>query len=333
MKYSSAMLKNIVYLNVLNVLLLSACSSVNLNPAPVVDRNDTGVVLQPVPVAVNPATTDSPSQQDKPTQATLPPLSYPVSRPVISPLPTVSTLPNDGKTHVVRKDDTLYSIALENGLSYRELADWNGIADPSYIQLDQVLRLTPPNVAVDDASLKPGSTRPNGAVIANNPVARSLPVSLPNMQASPATAPLSVALPKPVAVIAKPEPIAQTSNLAWQWPVSGRIIAPYTDTRKGIDFAGVMGDPVFAAADGRVVYSGSALKGYGKMLIVKHNDVYLTAYAHNSKLLVKEDALVKRGQKIAEMGNTESEGGKVKMHFEIRRSGKPVDPTKILPTR
>jgi lipoprotein NlpD len=121
-------------------------------------------------------------------------------------------------------------------------------------------------------------------------------------------------------------------QLTFLWPAQGQVIAPFDDAKnKGIDIGGKPGDPVLAAADGRVVYSGSGLRGYGNLVILKHNNTYLTAYAHNQNLLVKEDQVVKRGQKIAEMGSSDSE--QVKLHFEIRKLGKPVDPAKILAPR
>ena len=116
------------------------------------------------------------------------------------------------------------------------------------------------------------------------------------------------------------------------WPAAGAVIVQFDEVRsKGLVIAGKAGDPVYAAADGRVVYAGSGLRGYGNLLIVKHNNTYLTAYAHNQALLVKEDQVVRRGQRIAEMGSTDAE--RVQLHFEIRRLGKPVDPAKLLPTR
>ena len=116
------------------------------------------------------------------------------------------------------------------------------------------------------------------------------------------------------------------------WPASGSVIAGFNEaTNKGVDIAGKAGDPVVAAADGRVVYAGAGLRGYGHLVILKHNNTYLTAYAHNQKLLVKEDQNVKKGQKIAEMGNTDAD--RVKLHFEVRRQGKPVDPARYLPAR
>ena len=119
---------------------------------------------------------------------------------------------------------------------------------------------------------------------------------------------------------------------AWAWPASGAVVAGFDESRqKGLAIAGKAGDPVLAAADGRVVYAGSGLRGYGNLVIVKHNNTYLTAYAHNQALLVKEDQVVRRGQKIAEMGASDAE--RVQLHFEIRRQGKPIDPARLLPAR
>ena len=121
-------------------------------------------------------------------------------------------------------------------------------------------------------------------------------------------------------------------DIAWAWPAGGSVVKPFDDAHsKGLAIAGKSGDPVLAAADGRVVYAGSGLRGYGNLVIVKHNATYLTAYAHNQTLLVKEDQNVRRGQKIAEMGSTDAD--RVQLHFEIRKQGKPVDPAKLLPQR
>jgi lipoprotein NlpD len=139
-----------------------------------------------------------------------------------------------------------------------------------------------------------------------------------------------------VATAAKEPPKEATGsdddNLAWSWLVSLPVSAGFDDQRnKGLDFAGKPGDPVLAVADGRVVYAGSGLRGYGNLVIIKHNNTYLTAYAHNQTLLVKEEQSVKRGQKIAEMGATDAE--RVLLHFEIRKQGKPIDPARLLPPR
>jgi lipoprotein NlpD len=154
-----------------------------------------------------------------------------------------------------------------------------------------------------------------------------------------ASAPLAVAVAAPPAAVASSGPNSGTAtardgddDIAWAWPASGAVLSPFDETRnKGIAIAGKLGVPVLAAADGRVVYAGSGLRGYGNLIIVKHNNTYLTAYAHNKTLLVGDDQPVKRGQKIAEMGSSDAE--RVQLHFEIRRSGKPIDPVKSLPPR
>ncbi len=313
--------KPLYFFNILIILLVSACTSINLDPAPVVDRNDNQTY-----------TVDNYMVNNSINNNILHTPSYSIEQPILLPII------RDGKTHNVRKTDTLYSIALEYGLNYRDLVSWNNIIDPSYIQINQVLRLTPPD-NINNQTSSANTDIPNVNINTNtntntnnDNVAYSLPVISQNNKPIPVVHSLPTKVQKPVvAVLKNNTPNIQASDVIWQWPINSRIFLPYSDIKKGIDFSGAMGDAVLAAADGKVVYSGENLKGYGKMLIIKHNDVYLTAYAHNSQLLVKENTLVKAGQKIAEMGNTDSET--IKMHFEIRRSGKPVDPTKLLPAR
>ncbi len=272
------------YLLSVLALTLSACGTTGLNQAPVVERS-LGTPAKPA------------AQVPAPTGVTPGIMSPVVSAPTTRPA-------NAGASYTVKRGDTLYQIALENGVSYRDIAAWNGIANPNYIQADQALRLSPP------------------AADSNNPVAVSAPVV--SGTPSPAT--------PPVAPISTPTPAANAGDVVWSWPVKGKVTESFTEGKsKGISIAGNTGDAIFAAADGKVVYAGSALKGYGPMLIIKHNEVFITAYAHNSKLLVKEEQTVKRGQHIADMGNAESEGGKTKLHFELRRNGKPLDPSKVLP--
>jgi lipoprotein NlpD len=144
--------------------------------------------------------------------------------------------------------------------------------------------------------------------------------------------PSAQAAPKPTPPASPPAPAANDSGLSFAWPANGTVIGTFDEVKnKGLDIAGQAGDPVLAAADGQVVYAGAGLRGYGNLIILKHNNTFLTAYAHNQSLLVKEDQQVRRGQKIAEMGKTDAD--RVKLHFEIRRQGKPVDPAKFLPAR
>jgi len=150
--------------------------------------------------------------------------------------------------------------------------------------------------------------------------------------AAPAAPPFATPIPAAPAPAA-PEKATGTADEAvdWMWPVKGKVIAPFTEATKGMDIGGKKGAPVVAAAGGRVVYAGTGLRGYGKLVIIKHSDTWLSAYAHNENILVKEQQEVKRGQKIAEMGSTDAD--QVKLHFEIRRQGKPVDPAKLLPSQ
>ena len=233
-----------------------------------------------------------------------------------APQKTAKVLPgaeNAGKAgyYTVRQGDTLLRIGLDHGQSARDLARWNNLDNPNLIETGQVLRVAPPpqEVAVARAA---------------NPA-----VSAPAAQPASAATTTKPAATGPANTSAS----ANTEGddpIAFQWPVRGPLIAGLDEAKnKGLDIAGKAGDPVLAAADGKVVYAGSGLRGYGNLIILKHNNTYLTAYAHNQTLLVKEEQTIKRGQKIAEMGNSDAD--QVKLHFEIRRQGKPVDPAKYLP--
>ena len=201
--------------------------------------------------------------------------------------------------YTVQRGDTVRKVALDHGQNWRDLIRWNAnvLPNPNAIEVGQVLRVAPPVGSVASA-----------------PVASAAPA----VAAAPATS---------------SEPRSTGGEeVAFIWPASGTVIAGYDDAKnKGIDIAGKAGDPVVAAADGKVVYAGSGLRGYGQLIILKHNNTYLTAYAHNRALLVKEDQSVTKGQKIAEMGNTDAD--RVKLHFEVRRQGKPTDPSRYLPAR
>lgn len=225
----------------------------------------------------------------------------------------VST-PKYGASTVVKRGDTLYRIAVNNGISPLDLAMWNDIRAPYTIYPGQRLRLYPESRTRRTATTtaRPPATRP-----ASRPPAR--PVTTPT---------------RPAPVRSSPEPVAATSNIAWRWPADGQLIGRYVSgdpTKQGIDIAGTGGAPVRAAGDGVVVYSGSGLVGYGELVIVKHDDEWLSAYGHNRSRLVNEGQLVKAGQQIAEMGRTGA--ARDMLHFEIRHNGKPVDPLRYLPAR
>lgn len=209
--------------------------------------------------------------------------------------PDYQKAPAEGH-YVVKPGDALYSIAFRHQLDFRELAVWNDIGPDFLIRPGQVLRLTPPPLE-------------------ENPVSASIQ-----------TRPL--ALPPPEAVPAYQAPAAYR----WQWPTAGNVAKGFGDgSAKGMDIAGALGQPVLAAAPGKVVYSGSALKGYGELIIIKHDDLYLSAYGYNRRRLVNEGAVVAAGQAIAELGLGPEQ--KPILHFEVREKGKPINPEKLLPDR
>ena len=279
------------------VVVLAGCGTRVVNRAPVEDRgSSTGAVTAP------PA--DSAAAAQKPPAG----------------------IENAGKPgyYTVKPGDTLIRIGLDTGQNWKDLARWNGLENPNLIEVGQTLRVSPPNpqgVAVAAVVARPVTS----STVAPSPVPPAPPAS---------AAPAAVA---PVAAPAASAPAASAAagpdeDIAWLWPARGSVISGFDEVKnKGLDIAGTAGEPVLAAADGRVVYVGASLRGYGKLIILKHNNTYLTAYAHNQTLLVKEDQSVRRGQKIAEMGNSDAD--RVKLHFEVRRQGKPVDPAKYLPAR
>jgi lipoprotein NlpD len=203
---------------------------------------------------------------------------------------------------------------------------WIGVEYPNLIEVGQVLRVVPPGV--DAAAVAARGVAPSKVEVRpldGKPAVAASGASAAGAASTPVAAASAPAAAAPVARDSDDEP-------AWAWPASGAVLAGFDESRqKGLAIAGKAGDPVLAAADGRVVYAGAGLRGYGNLVIVKHNNTYLTAYAHNQTLLVKEDQAVRRGQKIAEMGSSDAE--RVQLHFEIRRQGKPVDPSRLLPAR
>ena len=250
-----------------------------------------------------------------PPAATTPPMSVPADGAKVLP-----GAENAGKPgyYTVKPGDTMIRIGLEQGQNWRDIVRWNGIENPNLIEVGQVLRVIPPQA--DAAALASQGVAP--------PKVESKPLDAPP-PVSPSLVPAASA---PAAVVAQAAPTQADDEPAWAWPSAGTVLAGFEEGKqKGLAIAGKAGDPVLAAADGRVVYAGSGLRGYGNLVIVKHNNTYLTAYAHNQALLVKEDQAVRRGQKIAEMGSSDAE--RVQLHFEIRRQGKPVDPARLLPPR
>ena len=284
--------------------------------------------------------------------------------PALAPVETV-------KQHIIQKGDTLISVALANGLDYRELAAWNNIVNPNIIKLGEVLRLAPPSSSVAALpssaaeQLQPGTPvaapliitpMPSATSLANTekmktePKAVAMPytdqayakLSADAAAASASNAVATTAAPaSPVSATSSAAPAAATApgptpandDVDWAWPIQpapkGKIVATFTDANKGVDISGTKGTAILASSPGKVVYSGAGLRGYGRLVIIKHNATWLSAYAHNEKILVAEGEEVKKGQKIAEMGSSDAD--QVKLHFEIRKQGKPVDPLKFLP--
>jgi lipoprotein NlpD len=233
----------------------------------------------------------------------------------------------------------LIRIGLENGQNWRDIARWNSLDNPNTIEVGQVLRVVPPAPDTSAVSVRPVApagrvesrpldASPSPSVAANGGAAAAGPVAAAPAATS-ATAPAASASPAP----APATPALEGDEaVQWSWPAVGPVLFGFEEGKtKGLLISGKAGDAVLAAADGRVVYAGSGLRGYGNLVIVKHNNTFLTAYAHNQTLLVKEDQAVRRGQKIAEMGSTDAD--RVQLHFEIRRQGRPIDPARLLPAR
>lgn len=288
---------------------LAACAT-RMDQAPVVDRSGT-LATQPGAQATQPAVPLGP-----------PPPGY----------------------YRVKPGDTLYRIALENGQNYRDIAAWNNLTNPNQIEVDQLLRVVPPGA--NAAAVTPGvATAPvvgggggQAAPLSSGPApspgangansANGTSAAMPPIVGGGSTA--TAIPPQPAAPNGSSVPAPAAGTIKFAWPARGPLLGQFNESsNKGINIGGTAGEPVKAAADGRVVYAGNGLRGYGNLIIIKHDATYLTAYAHNSALMVKEGDSVTKGQKIAEMGS--SDAPRVMLHFEVRQQGKPVDPMKYLP--
>jgi lipoprotein NlpD len=294
--------------------ILSGCTT-RLDSAPVVDRSDSG------------------------TLSTL--NGQPGAQPGVPPGP-----PPPGY-YRVKPGDTLYRIALASGVNYRDISAWNNLTNPNQIEVDQLIRIAPPGTTppangygangvssapigsapVQTSPLGPGQTT---GQLAATPSPYGGSPSAPSTSNGIYTPPPVTTIPNNPAPSANQGGAAAEGPVAFTWPVRGALVGTFDDAKnKGINIAGNAGDPIKAAADGRVVYAGNGLRGYGNLIIIKHNSTFLTAYAHNRALRVKEGDAVTKGQVIAEMGNSDSD--RVMLHFEVRRQGKPVDPLQYLP--
>lgn len=340
-------------------LLLAACGTMR-----------SSVVVEPAPDAYDSRPYDSRPHENRA------PVSKPVYNAPANPAPARTPIP--GGSYQVKKGDTLYSIAFRNGVDVRDLAQWNGVAQPYTIWPGQQLRLSPSgraNVAVRGpataapavASAPPAHVAPAAAApsepmfepvpasgstsAASNVAATAAPaMSSANKPRIPAPAaattaatvvPVAGVTSPPPATLPPPAPAAAVSTgparnmggVNWRWPAQGAVLSRFqaSDAIPGIEIGGKSGDPVRAAADGVVVYSGNGLVGYGELVIIKHNDSFLSAYGHNSKRLVKEGQRVTAGQQIAEMGSTGA--SRDELEFQIRKDGNPVDPLGFLPSR
>jgi lipoprotein NlpD len=305
--------QNWMVISVLSVCLLAACTSRPRGPIPVEDRVAGQSTSRPVQRVQPQAASDS-ARASAPVATSSP----------VSMGPAMTGSENAGKPgfYSVRPGDTLTKIALDHGQAWRDIAKWNGLENPNMIEVDQVLRVAPPvmELAANRQTKPVMAQNPTPANTSTSntptPTASSAPASSASNAATNASAPVNVS----------------DDGMTFAWPHPGPVLAGFDEAKnKGLDFAGKAGDPVLAAGDGKVVYAGSGLRGYGNLVILKHNNTYLTAYAHNQTLLVKEDQSVTKGQRIADMGSSDSD--RVKLHFEIRKQGKPVDPAKLLPAR
>lgn len=323
----------------ITISFIAACST---TPAPVIDRTPTAAS----------------SKQS---------ISKPTSKSITKSSPSKSGSDWRPDTYTVKKGDTLFSIGLEYGYDYKEIARTNNIDPPYVIRIGQTLKMdslkevadaktSTTQAAANEQNQNSGVTTyaldSSGSVQSSTP---STPATTPRIREPKAhrepysleamnkplaaEKPQTIASPavdnKPVVAETKTEAqsasqqVAEVGGISWSWPTKGKVIANFNEAgNKGIDIAGTKGQPINAAAAGKVIYSGSDLRGYGKLVIIKHNNTYLSVYANNSNILVKEGQQVSAGQKIAEMGDTDS--NTVKLHFEIRQQGKSVDPMKFL---
>jgi lipoprotein NlpD len=241
-----------------------------------------------------------------------------VRAPAPAPAPSAAPAASPAGSYIVKRGDTLYSIALEHGHDYRDVAQWNSLDDPTRLRVGQALRVAPP----EDGAVVLGAAPSTGRV-------ESRPLGSPPGQKPAEPKP---AEPKPAAQKPAPreEPRLEAQPVQFLWPAKGKLLSGFASGRqKGIDIEGKVGDPVIAAAAGRVTYVGSGIPGLGKLVVIRHEQGFITVYAHNKDIMVKEQQQVTRGQKIAEVGASDAE--RPKLHFQIRKGSAAVDPLLYLP--
>jgi len=254
----------------------------------------------------------APVEDRRPTRVAQPAAKPPTAKPSVPPGAPVGTA---DAFYTVKRGDTLYSIALEHGADYREVAQWNSLDDPSKLKVGQVLRVTAPPAAQQGVQV--GAVSGSGKIEAR-------PLEKPATQQPQQTQ------QKPQAAAREEPRLLESAPLTFAWPVKGKVLAGFAEPRrKGIDIDGKLGDPVIAAAAGRVTYVGNGIPGLGKLVVIRHDQGFITVYAHNKDILVKEQQTVTRGQKIAELGSTDSD--RPKLHFQIRKGASAVDPLLYLP--
>lgn len=241
--------------------------------------------------------------------------------------------------YTVKKGDNLMKISLQFNQNWRDIVDWNTLSNPNDIKVGQVLRIVPPEgaqlaaVPMDNRlELRPLDTRPAANATSVTTVLKAIPSGSKVMYTDQAWADMQRGEASPARSLDSPRKLSDSSvgSPKFSWPTEGKVISTFDSARKGIDIAGQLGQPVMSAGDGTVLYAKN-MRGYGNLVILDHNDGLVSAYAHNKNILVKEGQAVTKGQKIAEMGNSDSDS--VKLHFEIRQLGKPVDPMGLLPGR
>lgn len=311
-------------------MLVAGCAATP--PAPVIERDSSAGRVPPKVAAVTPKPAPSPAVAAKPDAD---------AGVVVTPLGAA-----DGTLYTVKSGDTMFSIAKANGVSVRDLAAWNNVEDPASIRVGQQLRLAPPGSIVATPApmaapeVRPADAVPSAAVDGNTktqPLGQRVPytdeayarMSKPGVVAE-VKPPAKTDTKPEIKPDAKPEVPRADGEVDWSWPTEGKVIANFNDgSNKGIVISGKRGQAVKASAAGRVIFSGTGIRGLGKLVVIRHNASFLSVYAHNDNLLVKEGQNVQKGQRIADMGNSDAD--QVKLHFEIRRQGKPVDPAKLLP--